>query len=106
MAYLSHSPVREFQFGAAIASRIAPGLIVKSALVAVAAAGAILALTEFSSAPEAAVASAKGDRLVAPISAGVAATDVGFVNDPATRTTSVAKGAETPLSAGAPMADH
>lgn len=110
MAYVGHSPVREFRdLRSAIVSVASPALVVKSALVAVAAAVAILALSDggaVSTAAPQAVAAKKADRLAAP---QVAASQVagglgGYTHDAAARTTTVERGAVTPLSPDSPAA--
>lgn len=100
MAYIAHSPVRDARGFRGVAHA---SLFARCALVAVAAAVAILALADgaLPTAPQAAAAAAKGDRISAPQATTVVAG--GYVHDPATRTTTVERGAAVPLGAKSPM---
>ena len=102
MAYVVHSPVREFRgFRGAVASVQNGPIFLKSALVALAAAAAILALSEVGGTASVSMASAKSDRLAAPAAATVSGD--GFQVDAQARTTTVERGAATPLSPDSPF---
>lgn len=103
MAYVGHSPVREFRTSRAFsASAGLTSAFAKSALVAMAAAAAILALSEVGGTAAGGMAMAKGDRIAAP-HALVAEAGGGFSVDAAARTTTVERGAATPLSPESPF---
>lgn len=103
MAYVGHSPVREFRgFGGAAVASLNSAVFVKSALLAIGAAAAILALSEVGGSAGETVAAAKADRLAAPIAASSVAG--GFSVDAQARTTTVERGAVTPLSPDSPFA--
>lgn len=102
MAYVSYSPVRDFH---GVRSVVAAPIVFRSALVAIAAAGAILALSEANVTNAAATATAaKGDRVAAVSSSELGAASVGYYVDDAARTTTVERGAATPLAADSPFA--
>lgn len=98
MAYVSHSPIRDFRISA-----VSPSLMIRSAAVAAAVAVAVLALSEanVATAPSQ-VAAAKSDRLAAPIA--VSAAGAGYSVDAANQVTTVERGAATPLSPDSPFA--
>jgi hypothetical protein len=120
MAYISHSPHRAY-WTEARAHAVAPALWIKSALVAVAAAGVVVALSGAS--PTGQPIAVKGDRLAAaaPVSpamnsgADEIAASVGadvrrdgngrvvYVNDPVSGTTTVSRGASADLSPDSPL---
>lgn len=102
MAYVGHSPVREFRDfrGGSFAASYGT-TFVKSALIAMAAAAAILALSEIGGSAGESVAAAKGDRIAAPVAAS--ATPGGFTVDAQAHTTTVERGAATPLSPDSPF---
>lgn len=97
MAYISHSPIRDLRIPGVSAS-----ILVRSALVAALAAGAVLALSSGAASPPAALAPlAKADRLAAPVAA--ASVGAGVSVDVANRTTTIERGAAMPLSADSPF---
>lgn len=99
MAYISHSPIRDIRIPG-----VSAALVARSALVAALAAGVVLALSAGTQAPApaaATVAATKSDRLVAPVAATSASS--GYEIDQANRTTTVERGAATPLSADSPF---
>ncbi|WP_020177824.1 hypothetical protein [Methylopila sp. M107] len=102
MAYISHSPF-DYRSLRERASHVSPSLLIRSALIAVAAAVAMLALSEanMQTAPTAPLAQ-KGDRLGA--AAGALPGDTGAVTtNIAARTTTVERGAVAGLSPDSPM---
>jgi hypothetical protein len=110
MAYIGLGHLREARdFRAVVAAVASPSIWAKSALIAMAAAAAVLALSGGgavtpSQAPQS-VAAKKADRLAAPrpFVGAETATAAGYVNDPVTRTTTVVRGAATPISASSPL---
>ena len=99
MAYISHSPIRDLNIPG-----VNGAVLARSALVAVAAVGVMLALSEAKlSTPAAPPPAAKADRVAAPVVA--AAVSATYVVDTANATTTVERGATVPLSANSPMLD-
>lgn len=102
MAYLGPGTVREFRmFSGASASDVMNGAL-KSAFIAVVAAGAILALTEPGGIAAAQGPAAKSDRISAVRPAAEAGAS--FVADTANRVTTIEKGAASPFSPESPFA--
>lgn len=118
MAYVSHSQHRAYLNAHRIPS---PALVVRCAFVAVGAAAVVLALSGVTSVAERSVAM-KSDRLSGPATAssesgallttaaagGVEIMKDGqgrvvYLNDPAARTTTVARGASIPLTPESPL---
>lgn len=103
MAYVGHSPLREFNPRRVFADHAGQtSAFVKSALVALAAAAAILALSDAGGIATESSAMAKGDRIASP-RAIVADAGAGFTVDAAARTTTVERGAAAPLSPDSPF---
>jgi hypothetical protein len=117
MAYISHSPHRAY-WAEARAHVVAPALWIKSAFVAVVAAAVVAALS--GAAPTGEPLAVKGDRLsaAAPAMTSVSTEPapsfgvdvrrdgdgrVVYVNDPASRTTTVSRGAFAALSPDSPL---
>lgn len=109
MAYVGLNHLREARdFRGALAAVASPSIIARSALIAMAAAAAILALSDSGATVAAGpqvVATKKADRLAPPRPAVVSETAgrTGFVNDPAAQTTTVMRGAAVPLGAASPI---
>lgn len=106
MAYVGHSPFRDFHdLRGALPYWGSFSLVVRSALVALAVGAAIVALcgseTSTQAAPDG-VALMKADRLAPPRPAANVGT-AGYVVDAANRTTTVERGAATPLSPESPL---
>lgn len=102
MAYVGHSPVREFRdFRSASVTAAYATTFMKSAMLAIAAAATILALSEVGGSAGESVAAAKGDRVAAPVASATAPAS--FVVDAQSRTTTVERGAAMPLSPDSPF---
>lgn len=103
MAYVGHSPVREFRNFHGVATLGGHrSAFAKSAVIAIAAAAAIMALSDIGGGATETFAMAKADR-VAPPSAVAAVIGDGFSVDAVSRTTTVERGATTPLSTDSPF---
>lgn len=101
MAYVSYSPARDFH---GVKNAVSAPIVMRSALVAAAAAIAILALSEASVTSTAApTVAAKGDRVAAAFAALPVASGAGYYTDVAARTTTVERGATVPLTAESPL---
>lgn len=102
MAYISHSPIRDFHIPG-----VSGAVLLRSALVAVAAAGVMLALSEtrLSAPAPAAPVAAKADRLATAAPVAAKTGGAGYVVDTANATTTVEKGAAVPLSPQSPLLD-
>lgn len=118
MAYISHSPYRAYSTGGEAFWKLNSGILLRSAVVALVAGAVIIALSGAASREDR--AATKGDRIAAAktisvASATVLASDGGAMNlrdetgrvvyssDPATRTTTVVRGATIPLVKGSPL---
>lgn len=105
MAYLSHSSL-DHRTLRTVSGRLTSGMIFRSALVAVAAAAAVLALSEGGAAPTATTAplAVKSARIapVVPVAGAAGQLTV----DQAARTTTVEKGTVSTLSPAGPWASE
>lgn len=122
MAYISHSQYRAYSMTGRADVAAMAAILGRSALVAIAAGAVVVALSGASTVAEHGVAM-KTDRLAGPISgaqtvafASEQTADgaeirrdtqgrVVYVNDPASQTTTVARGASVPLTSSSPLGD-